>query len=69
MKDERRWLSGVLIAVFLITSLFLTAGCTQEDPCQTEFEQCNYDCGEGVFSSICKEKCTYNYNKCKEGNR
>ena len=59
----------LLVAVFLIISLFLIAGCTQEDPCQTEFEQCNYDCGEGVFSSICKEKCTYNYNQCKEGNR
>lgn len=37
------------------------------DPCEREFNSCNHECGEGILSSICKEKCSYSYRKCKGG--
>lgn len=36
------------------------------DPCKGEFEDCKYGCGEGWLSGACKEKCTYDYNKCNK---
>lgn len=62
-----------LMLVFIIIALFLLMGCTEikkvADPCRSAFEDCNYSCGEGVLSSICKEKCTYDYNTCREQNK
>ncbi len=37
------------------------------DPCEGEFQECNHACGEGILSSICKEKCSYDYRECKKG--
>lgn len=36
------------------------------DPCEKEFSDCNHECGEGILSSLCKEKCSYDYRVCKE---
>lgn len=56
------------LIVLCIISLLLISGCSEiSDPCKSQFEDCNYDCGDGILSSICKEKCTYQYNNCKEG--
>ena len=35
------------------------------DPCERELQDCNHRCGEGILSSICKEKCSYDYRRCK----
>lgn len=35
------------------------------DPCEREFQECNHACGTGILSSICKEKCSYDYRRCK----
>jgi hypothetical protein len=52
---------------FALVSVVSVSGCTNPfvDPCQTEFEQCNYNCGEGIVSGICKEGCTMQFNQCK----
>jgi len=41
------------------------SGVPYVDPCVRAFDECNYDCGEGILSSVCKEKCSYDYRKCK----
>ena len=61
----------ILVIILIISLVLFTSGCVsgiekQIDPCKKQFEECNYACGEGVLSGICKEKCTYEYNKCKE---
>lgn len=35
------------------------------DPCEREFSECNHACGTGILSSVCKEKCSYDYRRCK----
>lgn len=61
----------ILAVILLISLIIFVSGCVSEiekqvDPCKRELEECNYECGEGILSSLCKEKCTYEYNKCKE---
>jgi len=57
-----------LLLISLLVGLFLISGCSElSDPCKSAFENCNYSCGDGILNSICKEKCTYDYNKCQEG--
>lgn len=62
-------LTRSLVVVLLISLIFIT-GCSKidevTDKCKLTFEDCNYNCGEGILNSICKEKCTYQYNKCVE---
>lgn len=41
------------------------SGVPYVDPCVRAFEECNYECGEGLLSTVCKEKCSYDYRKCK----
>ena len=53
----------VALGILLLAGLMLT-GCVDE--CKNTFEDCNYSCGEGLLSKLCKEKCTYDYNQCKE---
>jgi len=63
MKDSR-----ILKILFLISiiGLIFISGCTIGDPCSEKFEDCNYACGEGILSSVCKEKCTWDYNDCRQ---
>ena len=59
----------IAISAILLLSIGLISGCTaiqQIDPCEREYTNCVHDCGEGILSSICKEKCTYNRNDCQE---
>lgn len=37
-----------------------------KDPCEKEFEDCNYACGDGFLNSLCKSGCTKQYRECKE---
>lgn len=48
-----------------LDEIFEGSGLSYVDPCEREFNSCNHECGEGILSSICKEKCTYDYKKCK----
>jgi hypothetical protein len=61
-----------LLMIIILLSLILT-GCSEiskvTDPCKSAFEDCNYGCGDGILNKVCKEKCTYDYNKCKEQNK
>lgn len=56
--------------LLLILVALLVSSCSEistiTDPCKSEFEDCKYSCGEGILNKICKEKCTYDYNKCQE---
>lgn len=44
---------------------FKGTGIRYIDPCEKAFNECNHACGEGFLNSICKEKCSYDYRKCK----
>ena len=67
--------AGAGIGIFIIILLILLGGAaffiissgalqTAVDPCEREFSNCNHACGEGLLSSVCKEKCSYNYRRC-----
>ncbi len=59
----------ILVLAILLTTIAIANGCTlipQTDPCEREYTDCMHDCGEGILSSICNEKCTYDRNKCQE---
>ena len=67
---------GAGVAIFIIILLILLgigayvivqSGALEKaiDPCEKSFQDCNHACGEGILSSICKEKCSYNYRSCK----
>ncbi len=58
------------LMLFLMISLLLVGGCAEiSDPCKSQFENCNYGCGEGWLSGACKEKCSYDYRQCQEDDR
>lgn len=59
----------ILFVVYLVQEGALSSGGGISkiiDPCETAFDNCNRDCGEGWGSGLCKTGCTYDYNKCKE---
>ena len=67
--------AGAGVAVFIIILLILlgiaaffiiNSGAlkTAIDPCEKAFQDCNHGCGSGMLSSVCKEKCSYDYRKC-----
>jgi len=69
---------GAGVVVFIIILLLLLgigavimiqSGAVEKavDPCEREFSSCNHGCGEGILSSVCKEKCSYSYRGCKNG--
>jgi len=65
-----RWIFFLIILLVIGAVIFIAnQGTVQQfatiDPCQRNLDSCNHDCGEGILSSICKEKCTYDYNQCK----
>jgi len=70
-NNMKKVLLSVLIVLLLFS--FILTGCSEiskaTDPCKSAFEDCNYDCGEGLLNKLCKEKCTYDYNKCNEGEK
>ncbi len=66
---------GGLVLVLIILGGIIAAGLyfyqqgtveTLVDPCEKEFNECNHECGEGWFSGACKEKCSYDYRKCRK---
>lgn len=73
--------AGAGVVIFIIILLILlgiagffiysqvTGGVVRQmtDPCENAFSECNHACGEGILSSICKEKCSYDYRSCKNG--
>lgn len=74
MKNKK---AGAGVVIFIIILLLLlgiaayfiiSSGALEKavDPCEREFQDCNHACGEGILSSVCKEKCSYDYRRCKE---
>jgi len=51
-----------IIGLLLVVLLF---GCATLDPCKSQFEECNYGCGEGNLSGVCKDACALQYAECK----
>lgn len=69
---------GAGIVIFIIILLLLLgisafiiiqSGALEKavDPCEKQFSECNHGCGSGILSSVCKEKCSYDYRGCKNG--
>jgi len=55
---------AILIMAILFLSFSLIIGCV--DKCESRYSSCMHDCGEGILSSICMEKCNYDRNQCQE---
>ena len=66
LKMKYKPIMAIVILVILLLSIGLMSGCTVIDPCERKYTNCVHDCGEGILSSICKEKCTYDRNSCQE---
>ena len=58
----------LLILLGIAAYIIIQSGILEEvlDPCEKEFDDCNHACGEGILNKICKEKCSYDYRRCKE---
>lgn|GEM_PF-3271305 len=56
----------ILVLAILSLAIVLTSGCTVIDPCERNYTNCVHDCGEGILSGICKEKCTFDRNECQD---
>ena len=57
-----------MLLIVLVVAMAFMSGCdsVSPDPCKRSFDSCNYNCGKGMLSSICQEKCTYQYNTCRK---
>jgi uncharacterized protein YceK len=62
----------IVCIIILLFSITIMSGCKtirQIDPCEREYTECVHECGEGILSSICKEKCTSDRTKCNENGK
>ena len=72
-RTNKKGNAGIVILIIILLLLgiggyvLFKSGAVSEalDPCESRFNECNHGCGEGILSSLCKEKCTYNYNSCR----
>ncbi|MFA6269075.1 MAG: hypothetical protein WCW13_04105 [archaeon] len=60
MKQPRYIIGIALLGLFVLA---LLNGCTSavqicENESRQKLDTCNIDCGEGILSEFCKEKCT-----------
>ncbi len=75
MISNKKGGAGIVILIIILLLLgigayvLISSGTLEKavDPCEREFSDCNHACGEGLLSSVCKEKCSYDYRKCKNG--
>ncbi len=70
MKTNSKILIIILFILLFVGSVVLVqSGVVKRiiDPCERVFTDCNHGCGEGILSSICKEKCSYDYRICEDG--
>ena len=76
MIKNKKGGAGIVILIILLLLIFggivlilINSGTAQKalDPCEKNFSDCNHNCGDGILSSICKEKCTWEHNNCKNG--
>lgn len=64
---------AIVAITVLLLFVFVISGCIVSNPldpnqqakdrAKLSFDECNQRCGEGILSSVCKEKCTYDYNQ------
>lgn len=64
--------AGIVILIIIVLLLlgigaFILIQSRTLDPCERSFQECNHSCGEGILSSVCREKCSYDYRNCKNG--
>jgi len=69
-KDKSNLVIFTIVLIILLviaTAIIIRSGAFEKaiNPCEKEFSDCNYGCGEGILNSICKEKCTYDYGVCQ----
>jgi hypothetical protein len=66
-KGSSLILIGVIILLVIGAVVLIQSGIIQKafDPCEKEFSNCNYGCGEGLLNSLCKEKCSFDYRSCE----
>lgn len=76
-RSSRGFLAFLLFVAIVVTIVYVaidsgildeftqSSGVAYVDPCERQLNQCNHGCGEGIFNSICKEKCSYDYRKCR----
>lgn len=62
---QKKYLLGVILIGMIAFTMVM--GCTSipffcEEQSRQELEKCNIDCGEGIFSSVCKTNCTIEHN-------
>ncbi len=65
--------AGIVIFIIILplsgigAFILISSGTLEKaiDPCEREFSDCNHSYGEGLLNSVCKEKCSYDYRKCK----
>lgn len=59
-----------LICIALLIGVVLISGCISGgmsiDPCEREYSNCVHNCGEGILSSLCKQGCKWDRDKCKK---
>jgi flagellar basal body-associated protein FliL len=75
MINNKKGGAGIVILIIILILLgigayvLISSGTLEKavDPCEREFSDCNHACGEGILSSVCKEKCSYDYRSCKNG--
>jgi hypothetical protein len=71
MANKNKLVIVVILIILLVVGAFvlIQSGVIERalDPCEKIFSDCNHGCGEGILSSICKEKCSYDYRSCKNG--
>jgi PBP1b-binding outer membrane lipoprotein LpoB len=62
----------IVSIIVLLAFVVIISGCISnpldpkqqaKDSAKRSFDECNQRCGEGILSSVCKEKCTYDYNQ------
>lgn len=69
MEKKTIWIIIIIVLILVGIGIYIAieSGAFKRalDPCEKQFEECNHACGEGILSSICKEKCTFDYKGCE----
>ncbi len=56
------------IFALMVLMMFSLCSCKQTE-CSMKRAKCNYECGDGLVGSLCKDGCTLKYHYCKRKKR